>query len=44
MCVIDSGCTQLGLSNPVQDIVLGVVIISAVAIDQIRQSRAEARA
>ncbi len=44
MCVIDSGCTQLGLSNPVQDIVLGVVIVAAVAIDQFRQSRADARA
>ena len=41
MCVIDSGCTQLGLSNPVQDIVLGVVIVAAVAIDQIRQGRIE---
>jgi ribose transport system permease protein len=44
MCVIDSGCTQLGLSNPVQDIVLGLVIVSAVVIDQIRQSRADRRA
>ncbi len=44
MCVIDSGCTQLGLSNPVQDIVLGVVIVAAVAIDQLRQRRADARA
>ncbi|HXY35549.1 MAG TPA: ABC transporter permease [Planctomycetaceae bacterium] len=43
MCVIDSGCTQLGLSNPVQDIVLGAVIVSAVAIDQIRQHRMDAR-
>jgi ribose transport system permease protein len=41
MCVIDSGCTQLGLSNPVQDIVLGVVIVAAVAIDQFRQRRME---
>jgi ribose transport system permease protein len=40
MGVIDSGCTQLGLSNPVQDIVLGVVIVAAVVVDQIRQSRA----
>jgi ribose transport system permease protein len=44
MCVIDSGCTQLGLSNPVQDIVLGVVIVAAVAIDQFRQNRVDARA
>jgi ribose transport system permease protein len=43
MCVIDSGCTQLGLSNPVQDIVLGVVIVAAVAIDQFRQRRVDAR-
>jgi ribose transport system permease protein len=43
MCVIDSGCTQLGLSNPVQDIVLGVVIVAAVAIDQFRQARTDAR-
>jgi ribose transport system permease protein len=43
MGVIDSGCTQLGLSNPVQDIVLGVVIVAAVVVDQIRQSRADRR-
>jgi ribose transport system permease protein len=43
MCVIDAGCTQLGLSNPVQDIVLGVVIVAAVAVDQFRQSRADRR-
>ncbi len=39
MGVIDSGCTQLGLSNPVQDIVLGVVIVAAVIVDQIRERR-----
>ncbi len=39
MGVIDSGCTQLGLSNPVQDIVLGVVIVAAVIVDQIRANR-----
>ena len=43
MGVIDNGCTLLGLSNPVQDIVLGVVIVAAVAIDQLRQNRADAR-
>lgn len=36
MSVITSGCTQLGVSNPVQDMLLGVVIIIAVAIDQLR--------
>jgi ribose/xylose/arabinose/galactoside ABC-type transport system permease subunit len=39
MAVIDSGCTQLGLSNPVQDVILGVIIIAAVAVDQLRQRR-----
>ena len=39
MYVIYSGCTQLGLSNPVQDIILGVIIIVAVTLDQMRQGR-----
>lgn len=39
MGVIDQGCQLLGLTNPVQDIVLGIVIVAAVAIDQIRQRR-----
>ena len=39
MEVISSGCTQLGLDNPVQDIILGVIIIAAVATDQARQRR-----
>ena len=39
MAVIASGCTQLGLRNPVQDIVLGVIIVAAVTLDQIRQRR-----
>jgi ribose transport system permease protein len=39
MGVIDNGCTLLGLSNPVQDVVLGIVIVTAVAIDQLRQRR-----
>jgi ribose transport system permease protein len=38
MGVIDNGCTLLGLSNPVQDVVLGIVIVTAVAVDQFRQS------
>ena len=40
MQTIASGCTQLGLSNPVQDIILGVIIVAAVTVDQFRQSRA----
>ena len=39
MAVINSGCTQLGLADPIQRIILGVIIISAVTIDQIRQKR-----
>jgi ribose/xylose/arabinose/galactoside ABC-type transport system permease subunit len=36
MGVISSGCTLLDLRNPVQDIILGVIIIAAVTIDQLR--------
>jgi ribose/xylose/arabinose/galactoside ABC-type transport system permease subunit len=39
MQTIASGCTQLGLRNPVQDIVLGIIIVTAVTVDQIRQRR-----
>ena len=39
MQTIASGCTQLGLSNPVQDILLGVIIVAAVTLDQLRQRR-----
>ena len=36
MRVIASGCTALGLRNPVQDIIIGVIIVAAVALDQFR--------
>lgn len=39
MAVIASGCTHLKLDNPVQDIILGVIIVAAVTLDQIRQRR-----
>jgi ribose/xylose/arabinose/galactoside ABC-type transport system permease subunit len=39
--VIDSGCTQLGLPDPIQRILVGAIIIGAVAIDQWRLRRAE---
>jgi ribose/xylose/arabinose/galactoside ABC-type transport system permease subunit len=39
MGVIASGCTLLGMRNPVQDIILGVIIIAAVTVDQFRQRR-----
>jgi ribose transport system permease protein len=41
MQTIVSGSTQLGLSNPVQDIILGIIIVAAVTVDQIRQRRVE---
>jgi ribose/xylose/arabinose/galactoside ABC-type transport system permease subunit len=37
MSVIDSGCTMLGISNPAQDIIIGLIIVSAVTLDQVRQ-------
>ncbi|MGE0605593.1 MAG: ABC transporter permease [Pirellulales bacterium] len=41
MGVIGSGCTMINLSNRVQDMILGVIIVAAVTIDQFRQRRAE---
>jgi ribose transport system permease protein len=42
MAVIRSGCTQLGLIDQLQRIILGVIIVTAVTIDQIRQRRVDA--
>lgn len=39
MAVISSGSNALGLSNPLQDIILGVIIVAAVSFDQIRHRR-----
>ena len=39
MAVIDDGCTLLGLTNPIQDIILGTIIVAAVTVDQLRQRR-----
>jgi ribose transport system permease protein len=39
MAVIASGCNAVGYSNPTQDIILGVIIVGAVSIDQLRQRR-----
>jgi len=39
MSVIASGCTQLGVSNSLQDVVLGVIIVAAVTLDELRQRR-----
>jgi ribose transport system permease protein len=37
MATIGSGCTLLGWENPIQDIVIGMIIIAAVTLDQVRQ-------
>ena len=39
MSVITSGCTALGVTNPIQDMLLGIIIIIAVAVDQWRQGK-----
>lgn len=39
MSVITSGCTALGLTNPIQDMILGIIIIAAVSVDQFRQRK-----
>ena len=39
MQTIASGCTHLGFGNPAQDVILGVIIAAAVALDQLRQRR-----
>lgn len=40
MGVISSGCDQLGVKNATQDIIIGVIIIAAVTLDQLRSRRA----
>jgi len=40
MSVIRSGCTQLGLESYVQEILTGIIIIVAVALDNVRRRRA----
>jgi ribose transport system permease protein len=39
MQTIASGCTQLNIKNPWQDIILGAIIVAAVTVDQLRQRR-----
>lgn len=39
MQVISSGCTTLRLPDPIQEIIIGVIIIAAVWVDQLRQRR-----
>jgi len=40
MTVVGNGCTKLGLANWIQEIVTGVIIILAVALDHYRHTRA----
>ena len=42
MSVIRSGCSQMGISNWVQEIITGAIIIAAVAVDRWRHSRSRA--
>jgi len=39
MTVIRSGCTQMGLSNWVQEIVTGIIIVVAVVLDRMRHKQ-----
>lgn len=39
MAVIESGCTQHGITDAVQRIILGAIIIGAVVLDQVHQRR-----
>ncbi len=39
MQVISSGCTALKQPNPIQEIIVGTIIVAAVTVDQIRQRR-----
>jgi ribose/xylose/arabinose/galactoside ABC-type transport system permease subunit len=39
MTVIASGCTQMGLPNWVQEIITGIIIVVAVALDRLRHRR-----
>lgn len=41
MTVIDNGCTKMELPNWVQQIVTGLIIVTAVALDRLRHRRAE---
>jgi len=41
MTVVANGCTKLGLDNWVQEIVTGLIIVLAVALDQIRHRKSE---
>ena len=39
MTVVDNGCTKVELNNWVQEVVTGVIIVAAVALDRWRRSK-----
>lgn len=39
MTTINMGCTQMGIDNWVQEIITGIIIVAAVALDRYRMSR-----
>jgi len=39
MAFLRNGCQQMGWANYIQEIIIGTIIISAVAIDRIRSSK-----
>jgi ribose/xylose/arabinose/galactoside ABC-type transport system permease subunit len=39
MAVIDNGCTILRVPDPYKNVIVGVIIIAAVTIDQLRHRR-----
>jgi ribose/xylose/arabinose/galactoside ABC-type transport system permease subunit len=41
MTVVANGCTKLGLANWIQEIVTGLIIVLAVALDQLRHRKTE---
>jgi ribose/xylose/arabinose/galactoside ABC-type transport system permease subunit len=40
MSVLNNGCTHAGIPNASQDIIIGVIIVAAVALDQLRRRAA----
>jgi ribose transport system permease protein len=41
MSIIRAGCSQMGLPNWVQEIITGIIIIAAVALDRLRHRKAQ---
>jgi ribose transport system permease protein len=39
MSAIASGCTIIGLRNPVQDMIIGIILVATVLLDRLRRAR-----